>query len=145
MRRAKLTVAQFPQPEDVGIRQWGKELLLVHSPKNWTLKEIIMRQGAEGGLQFHRLKDEGGVMNYGEMLVKYDDGSGQLVDRILGPGDCFHFPAGSVHKAIALTECSYYEVSTPHFNDRVHVEKAYGIEAEAGGLPSTELHEVETR
>jgi hypothetical protein len=50
-----------------------------------------------------------------------------------------------VHQAEAMTDCAYYEVSTPHFNDRVHVEHEYGIEEEAGGLPSTELYEVEMR
>jgi hypothetical protein len=55
----------------------------------------------------------------------------------------FHFPAGAVHQAIAHTDCCYIEVSTPHFNDRVHVEGMYGIKKEEGGLPSTKLEEVE--
>ena len=140
-----MTVAQFPQPESVGPREWGDELLLALAPKQWTLKLISMREGAKGGLQYHRLKDEGGVMTSGEMLVRYDDGSGRLVERVLRVGDAFRFPPGAVHQAEALTHCSYVEVSSPHFNDRVHVESDYGIEKEAGGLPSTELEDVELR
>jgi hypothetical protein len=33
------------------------------------------------------------------------------------------------------------EASTPHFNDRVRMEEAYGVES-SGGLPSTELSEI---
>ena len=66
-------------------------------------------------------------------------------DRVVRPGDSFHFPAGAVHQSIALTPCAYIEASTPHFNDRVHVEGAYGINEEAGGLPSTHISEIELR
>jgi quercetin dioxygenase-like cupin family protein len=137
--------ANFPQAEAVGPREWGEEILLLLAPKKYTLKLITMKSGAKGGLQFHRLKDEGGIMMKGSMRVRYDDGSGTLVERICRRGDVFHFPTGSVHQAEALTACSYIEVSTPHFNDRVHVEDKYGIEHEDGGLPSTSLEEVELR
>jgi quercetin dioxygenase-like cupin family protein len=137
--------ASFPQPEAVGPREWGEEILLLLAPQKYTMKLITMKSGAKGGLQFHRLKDEGGIMMKGSMRVRYDDGSGTLAERICRRGDVFHFPAGSVHQAEAVTACSYIEVSTPHFNDRVHVEDKYGIEHEDGGLPSTSLEEVELR
>jgi mannose-6-phosphate isomerase-like protein (cupin superfamily) len=137
--------AKFPEPVSVGEREWGTEDILVHSPRNWTLKLIRMKEGAKGGLQYHRQKDEGGTMVYGTMRVIYDDGTGRLCERDVNPGDSFHFPAGAVHQSIALTDCAYFEVSTPHFNDRVHVEGAYGIEEEAGGLPTTHISEIEVR
>jgi quercetin dioxygenase-like cupin family protein len=135
----------FPFPEDVGPREWGREVLLLLAPNKYSLKRIEMNKGAKGGLQYHRLKDEGGVMLCGRMRVWYDDGYGHLIDRDVVAGDVFHFPAGAVHKAEALTDCSYIEVSTPHFNDRVHVEHEYGIDTEDGGLPSTTLEQVEMR
>ena len=137
--------ANFPQPKSVGPREWGEEVLLLLAPQKYTMKLITMKSGAKGGLQYHRLKDEGGIMMKGSMRVRYDDGSGTLVERLCRRGDVFHFPAGSVHQAEAVTACSYIEVSTPHFNDRVHVEDKYGIEHEDGGLPSTSLEEVELR
>ena len=140
-----MTAARFPAPESVGPREWGTETLLLLAPKKYTLKLITMKRGAKGGLQYHRLKDEGGVMTKGTMLIRYDDGSGRLVERKVRAGEVFHFPAGCVHQAEAITACSYIEVSTPHFNDRVHVERQYGIEEEAGGLPTTEESEIEVR
>jgi mannose-6-phosphate isomerase-like protein (cupin superfamily) len=135
----------FPEPQDVGLRQWGREVLLLLAPEKYSLKRIEMNKGAKGGLQYHHLKDEGGVMLCGRMLVRYDNGDGTLGSRIVLAGDVFHFPPGAVHQAEALTDCSYIEVSTPHFNDRVHVEGKYGMEKEEGGLPSTKLEEVELR
>jgi quercetin dioxygenase-like cupin family protein len=138
-------VARFPAPESVGPREWGVEDLLVLAPNKYSLKRICMNEGARGGVQKHRLKDEAGYMLKGELKIIYDDGSGTLVDRVVGPGECFHFPNGSVHGAVALSDVEYVEVSTPHFNDRVHMEAVYGLAEEYGGLPSTEVSEIETR
>lgn len=134
--------AQFPEPTSLGPRDWGKEILLCTSPGNYTFKRIEMHAGAKGGLQYHHKKDEGGIIIFGRMIIRYDDGSGKLSERIVGAGDCFHFPQGAVHQAEALTSVTYIEVSTPFFNDRVHCEKDYGIETEEGGLPSTRLEDV---
>ena len=135
----------FPKPESVGPRDWGTETLLVLAPGKYTLKRIEMKKGAIGGLQFHRLKDEAGVMISGEMLVRYHVEHNHLAEHICRAGDAFHFPTGAIHQAEALTDCVYIEASTPHFNDRVHVEHLFAFENEQGGLPTTELSDVETR
>jgi quercetin dioxygenase-like cupin family protein len=137
-------IAQFPEPERVGPRIWGDEIELVRSPYNWVQKLISMRQGTKGGLQKHHAKDEGGTVTSGTILVRYDDGNG-LVEKTLTVGDSFRFPPGAVHQIEAVTNCSYLEVSTPHYNDRVHCEADYGIEKEEGGLPSTSPEDVELR
>lgn len=137
--------AQFPEAQSVGEREWGEEKLLVHAKGLYTMKLIRMYQGHEGGLQFHRIKDEAGYMVAGAMAVTYEVAPDVLHTKVLRPDDWFHFPAGSVHKAEALTDCVYIEVSNPVFNDRVHVEEHYGIDKEAGGLPSTKPWEIELR
>jgi quercetin dioxygenase-like cupin family protein len=135
----------FPEPTEVGPRDWGTEMLLLHAPGKYIMKMITMEKHAMGGLQYHRVKDEGGLMVSGSMEVRYDDGHGELISRVVGRGDVFHFPAGSVNQSIAHTDCCYIEVSTPVFNDRVHVEDKYGIKKEEGGLPSTTFEEIELR
>jgi mannose-6-phosphate isomerase-like protein (cupin superfamily) len=134
--------ALFPQPQDLGERQWGTEELLFSVSSRFTFKLIRMHEGAKGGLQYHHKKDEGGYVTCGMAIVRYDPGSGTLVDRIVEEGDAFFFPQGAVHQIEAITAFEYIEVSTPYFNDRVHVEDLYGIEEEAGGLPSTSLEDV---
>jgi mannose-6-phosphate isomerase-like protein (cupin superfamily) len=137
-----LVSATFPTPEDLGFRQWGNEELLFKVSGKFTFKRITMHAGAKGGLQYHHKKDEGGYVTCGMAIVRYDPGNGTLVDRIVEEGDAFFFPQGAVHQIEAITAFEYIEVSTPYFNDRVHVEDLYGIEEEAGGLPSTELEDV---
>ena len=61
--------------------------------------------------------------------------------KILKPGASFHFPPGAVHQEEALTDCVIIEASSPHFNDRVRVEKKYGMSSK-DGLPSTLKNEV---
>ena len=131
----------FPKPEDLGPRVWGVETLLALVPQKYSVKRLEVKAGHKGGLQFHRLKDEVAVMISGQMIVRFDGGSGVLQERIVGPGEVIHFPPGLVHQEEAITDCVLIEASTPHFNDRVRMEESYGVES-SGGLPTTEFSEI---
>jgi len=131
----------FPKSEDMGTRTWGNEILLALVPGKYTVKRLEVRAGEKGGLQYHHLKDEVGVMISGEMVVRFDDGSGKLIERTVGPGEVMHFSPGLVHQTEAITDVVYIEASTPHFNDRVRVEANYGMQLDEG-LPSTSIEEV---
>lgn len=100
-----------------------------------------MAKGKKGGLQYHHKKDEVGIVLFGIIKITHDV-NGHLETKSVLSGDVFRFPAGCVHQAEAVTDCAYLEVSTPYLNDRVHVETEYGIEEEAGGLPSTAIEDV---
>tara|TARA_B100000575_G_C23126314_1_gene652584 strand:- start:491 stop:928 length:438 start_codon:yes stop_codon:yes gene_type:complete len=131
----------FPKVKNLGPRDWGKELILAHIPKKLTLKKLIIKKNKKGGLQYHHKKNECGFITKGKLKVKFDLGNGILRYKILKKGDRFHFPPGLVHQEIALTDCEIIEASTPHFNDRVRVEKKYGQQIN-GGLPSTTRKQV---
>ena len=75
--------AWFPAPEDLGERVWGEEMLLSTSPGNFTLKKLFIKAGAKGALQYHRMKEEAGYIVSGQLLVRYDDGTGVLSEKIL--------------------------------------------------------------
>lgn len=137
----KKTHGIFPSPKSLGKRQWGSEILLVLIPKILTLKLLKIKKGKQGGLQYHHKKNECGYILSGRLIVRFDKGHGKLNKKILKAGDVFHFPPGSVHQEEALTECQIIEASTPHFNDRVRVEKKYGLPAE-DGLPSTQKSKI---
>ena len=136
---------KFPKPESIGARDWGTEDLLVLVSGKYTLKKIFLKAGAKDGLQLHRQKNECGVIISGRMIVKFDDGTGSLEEKIVGEGEVFHFEPGVVHQTEAIVDTVYIEASTPHFNDRVHVESLYGVTEEAGGLPSTTADQIEFR
>ena len=136
-----IPVPLFPKSQSVGERDWGEENLLVLASKKYTMKKLSLKAGKKGGLQYHRLKDEASYIISGEMILRYDDGSGELIERKVGAGDWFHFPAGCVHQEEAITAVERIEVSTPHFNDRVRVESQYGL-FDDDGLPTTEESEI---
>ena len=141
MKKIIFTKVRFPKSLNMGKRTWGKEELLVLIPKVLSLKILKIKKGKKGGLQYHHFKNECGYILSGKLLVRYDDGKGVLKQKIITKGNCFHFPPGSVHQEEAITECLIIEASTPHFNDRVRVEKKYGMKVEKG-LPSTLKKEV---
>ena len=139
--KQKIPVPLFPKSVSVGPRDWGEENLLVLSSGNYTMKKLSVKAGKKGGLQYHRLKDEASYIISGDMILRYDDGSGNLLEKKVGAGDWFHFPAGCIHQEEAITDVERIEVSTPHFNDRVRVESKYGLTNEEG-LPTTKKSEI---
>jgi mannose-6-phosphate isomerase-like protein (cupin superfamily) len=131
----------FPEPLDLGERIWGEEVLLAVVSGKYSLKRLLVRAGCKGGLQYHRLKDEVAVVISGQMIIRTDDGSGNLVERIVGPGDVVHFSPGVVHQEEAITDCVLIEASTPHFNDRVRLEEIY-LSSDITGLPTTAIDDI---
>ena len=97
---------------------------------------MTVKKGKKGGLQYHHKKNECGYIFSGEMLIRFDKGDGVLSEIFLRTSDSFHFPPKSVHQEEALSDCIIVEASTPHFNDRVRVEKKYGLTLKSG-LPTT--------
>jgi mannose-6-phosphate isomerase-like protein (cupin superfamily) len=131
----------FPKKKDLGSRIWGKEILLTLIPKVLSLKLLKMKKGSKGGLQYHHKKNECGYIMSGKLKLRYINNKKKLVSRILKKGDVFHFPPGAIHQEEALTRCEIIEASTPHFNDRVRVERKFRIKC-GEGLPSTKFSEV---
>ena len=142
MNRANLdSVPEFPNPESVGPRNWGEEILVSLVPEKFMMKKLYINKGSKGGLQYHRLKDEVHIMIKGKMLIRYDDGKGNLVERILEAGDVAHYPPGAIHQEEALEDCYIVEASTNHFNDRGRCEDLYDVEINEG-LPTTQLEDI---
>lgn len=125
---------QFVEPRDLGPREWGTETLIVETPQ-YIGKRLDMKAGSAGGLQYHARKDEAFLLVEGVAIVDYDSG-GHLTSLEMRPGVMVHVPPGSPHRVRAITDCVFYEWSTPHFNDRVRVETEYG-EPDVGGLPTS--------
>lgn len=132
---------KFPKPKSVGKRPWGKEILLVLIPKVLTLKLLKIKKGFKGGLQYHRRKNECGYLLSGKLILRYVDKKGKIISKTLKKDSSFHIPPGAIHQEEAISDCQIIEASSPHFNDRVRVEKFFGLK-EIKGLPSTKLTDV---
>lgn len=122
-------------PKDLGPRVWGRELLVADGP-GYIGKVLEMRAGTAGGCQVHLEKDETSYLLSGSAWLYTDTGDGALTRFLLSPGTSVHIPPGAVHKVEAITDCMFFEASTPHFHDRVRVDARYGLDASVG-LPST--------
>ena len=49
-----------------------------------------------------------------------------LNEAAIGPGEAFHYSPGTIHRVTALEDTTILEVSTPHLDDVVRLEDAYG-------------------
>jgi mannose-6-phosphate isomerase len=109
-------------------KPWGHELI-------WALtdaycgKLLHVKAGQSLSLQFHKVKDEAWLVQTGKARLELGAvGDAVLKEEIVGPGDAFHYAPGTVHRVTALEDTDILEVSTPHLDDVVRLEDAYGRE-----------------
>lgn len=105
--------------------EWVHELIIAQTD-TYLGKILTYKPGDKPALQYHEHKDESFYLVSGEGWVDYDAGDGNLTRIQMFPGMAFRVPPGAVHSFTALTNCVVFEVSTPHFDDRVRVEGQYG-------------------
>ncbi len=111
--------ASFPEPRVVG-KPWGREVWWAHSP-HYLGKLLEVKAGHRLSLQYHRQKHE-------TLYVLAGEGSFTVGDRVIAvrPGTAVALPPGTVHRIEATTDLTLLEVSTPHPDDVVRLEDAYG-------------------
>jgi hypothetical protein len=51
-----------------------------------------------------------------------------MVEEIVGEGAAFRYRPGTVHRITAVEDTTILEVSTPHLEDVVRLQDAYGRE-----------------
>jgi mannose-6-phosphate isomerase len=107
-------------------KPWGYELI-------WALNEIycgkvlFVEAGHSLSLQYHVQKVESWLVQSGRAKVELGTTEDtELTEAILEPGDTLHFPPGTVHRVTAIEDTTILEVSTPHLDDVVRIEDAYG-------------------
>ena len=107
-------------------KPWGYELLWAHADE-YVGKVLFVAAGQSLSLQFHRVKDESWYVQSGRAELQLGaPGEAILNTEVVGPGACFHFPPGTVHRVKALEDTTIFEVSTPHLDDVVRLEDEYG-------------------
>ena len=126
-------------PNFEGLDRWAVDARRVEKPWGWELiwadtelyvgKVLFVRAGHSLSLQFHNEKDESWYIESGRAtLVLGDAGQGVLNTEVVAAGACFRFRPGTVHRVTALEDTTILEVSTPHLDDVVRLEDAYGRE-----------------
>jgi mannose-6-phosphate isomerase len=109
-------------------KPWGYELIWAHADA-YVGKLLFVKAGESLSLQFHRIKDESWLVQDGRAQLELGaPGDAVLRTEVVGPGAAFHYPPGTVHRVTALEDTTILEVSTPHLDDVVRLEDAYGRE-----------------
>jgi mannose-6-phosphate isomerase-like protein (cupin superfamily) len=114
-------------------KPWGYELI-------WALtdvycgKVLFVTAGHSLSLQFHREKDESWLVQSGRAKLELGEvGETVLKEEIIVAGNAFHYAPGTVHRVTAIEDTTILEVSTPHLDDVVRLEDAYGREGTSAG------------
>ncbi|MBI4953155.1 MAG: cupin domain-containing protein [Myxococcales bacterium] len=105
-------------------KPWGHELIWAHTPR-YVGKLLFIRAGERLSRQYHRVKDETLFVQAGEMDLEL--GVADACERSrMRAGDAVHLAPGTVHRMIAVTDTTVFEVSTPELDDVVRLDDAYG-------------------
>ena len=120
------------EPKTVA-KPWGHEVIFA-ATKDYVGKILVIKAGHQLSLQFHKVKEETIYLQSGQMRFLIEDDHGQLVEHLLKPGQCFHILPNRKHRMIAVQDCEVFEVSTPHLDDVVRLEDAYGRAPDSGSV-----------
>jgi mannose-6-phosphate isomerase-like protein (cupin superfamily) len=109
-------------------KPWGYELIWAHTDV-YVGKVLFVAAGQSLSLQFHREKDESWFVQSGRARLELGEvGESVLHEEVITAGAAFHYVPGTVHRVTALDDTTILEVSTPHLDDVVRLEDAYGRE-----------------
>lgn len=117
-------------PWSVDVRRvdkpWGYELIWALT-ETYCGKVLFVKAGQALSLQFHRQKEESWLVQSGRATLELGkEGEGLLVQGVIEAGSAFHYVPGTVHRVTAIEDTTILEVSTPHLDDVVRLEDAYG-------------------
>jgi mannose-6-phosphate isomerase-like protein (cupin superfamily) len=109
-------------------KPWGHELIWAVTDI-YVGKVLFVKAGHSLSLQFHRQKDESWFVQSGRAKLELGEvGESVLKEEVIAAGAAFHYAPGTVHRVTAIEDTTILEVSTPHLDDVVRLEDAYGRE-----------------
>jgi mannose-6-phosphate isomerase len=118
---ARTPVKHVPKP-------WGHETIWAAN-ELYVGKILHIKAGNKLSVQYHVQKDETVYLLAGELKYYVQlEGSDRPVDMKLAVGEAFRITPNTIHYMEAVTDCDVLEASTPHLDDVVRLQDAYGRE-----------------
>ena len=109
-------------------KPWGYETIWAATDL-YVGKILHITAGNKLSVQYHVQKDETVYLLAGELKYCVQlEGSDGPVDMKLAVGEAFRITPGTIHYMEAVTDCDVLEASTPHLDDVVRLQDAYGRE-----------------
>ena len=106
-------------------KPWGYELIYALTDA-YCGKLLYVRSGHALSLQDHEQKDETIYLEDGLAEIEIGGLGEPLGRETIWPGQAFRIEPGTVHRLRAIKDCVFLEASTPHLDDVVRLEDAYG-------------------
>ena len=107
-------------------KPWGWELIWAHA-EQYVGKILFVRAGHALSLQFHNEKDESWYLQDGRAELEMSEAGAPFQNvEVVAAGAAFRLRPGTVHRLRALEDTTMLEVSTPHLDDVVRLDDAYG-------------------
>jgi mannose-6-phosphate isomerase-like protein (cupin superfamily) len=108
-------------------KPWGYELIWAESDI-YVGKVLFVKAGHSLSLQYHEQKDESWLVQSGLAKIELGAVGEPMVEEVVGEGAAFRYHPGTVHRITAVEDTTILEVSTPHLEDVVRIQDAYGRE-----------------
>lgn len=108
-------------------KPWGHELIWAQTDR-YVGKVLVIETGRRLSLQYHEIKDEWIHVLSGRLRLILEGPGGELVERLLEPGDGAHVEPGRRHRYEAIERAELIEVSTPELDDVVRLADDFGRE-----------------
>jgi mannose-6-phosphate isomerase len=106
-------------------KPWGYELIWAHT-ELYVGKLLFVRAGEALSLQFHEEKDETLHLLEGRVRLEAGPGLDALRPVQLDEGMSIRIEPGTLHRIVAVSDCTFLEASTPELDDVVRVQDRYG-------------------
>lgn len=106
-------------------KPWGHEEIFAVT-RDYVGKILFIKAGHQLSLQFHKVKEESIYVQSGEMDFLLENDRGELVTHRLSHGMHAHIAPQKKHRMTAVSDCTIFEVSTPHLDDVVRLDDRYG-------------------
>ena len=108
-------------------KPWGHEEIFA-ATDDYVGKILFVRQGEALSLQYHEVKEETLRVLGGSLELVTGPSIEELETHVLSTGTVFHIPPRTLHRMVAVEDCTLLEVSTNHLDDVVRLEDRYGRE-----------------
>ena len=115
-------------------KPWGHEEIWAVT-RDYVGKILFIKAGHQLSLQFHKVKEESIYLQDGEMDFVLENERGEMENLRLKPGMSKHIAPQKKHRMTAVTDCTVFEVSTPHLDDVVRLDDRYGRVEDPGKSP----------
>jgi mannose-6-phosphate isomerase len=106
-------------------KPWGYERIWAHT-NTYVGKILQIDAGKALSLQYHEVKDETLYLLAGRLRFLAGPLGEPLQEIELVEGDSFRVRPYTVHRMIAITDCTLLEASTPYLDDVVRIEDDFG-------------------